>query len=243
MKYIKNSLVFLLSSLLLVGCAKEMSKEIVSKLEDKEDGISYATDITKDYRKPDFRSDGEDDEDEQIGDVDKIILHYVNDDNNCATRAFYIWVNGVDGTEYSTKEDSDIVEYAADGSMMTITMDLKNDSRFAELAEAKASSIMYIIKYQMISASNLNWGGQSEDVELKYSDFPPVGGVVEVWCTPAAGGGIAQFATEEETKVDGVKLLVLLLQQHEQLNGNFMHLMKLTSKLNQRIELLLRKIT
>ena len=206
MKHIKNTLVFLLSSLLLVGCAKEMSKEIISNLEDKEDGISYATNITKDYRIPDLKADGEDDEDEQIGDVDKIILHYVNDDNNCATRAFYIWVNGVDGTEYSLKEDSDIVQYAADGSMMTITMDLKNDARFAELAEAKASSIMYIIKFQMISASNLNWGGQSEDVELKYSDFPPVNGVVEVWCTPAAGGGIAQFATEEETKVDGVKL-------------------------------------
>ena len=56
--------------------------------------------------------------------------------------------------------------------MMTITMDLENDPRFAELAEAKSSSLMYIIKYQMISASNLNWGGQSEDVELKESSTP-----------------------------------------------------------------------
>ena len=196
----------LLPSFLLSGCTKEMSKEIISKLEDKEDGISYAHNITKDYRRPDLVYDGDDEEEEAIGDVDKVILHYVNDDNNCAQRAFYIWVNGVDGTEYSSRDDADIVEYSADGGMMTITMDFKQDNRFAELAEAKASSIMYIIKYQMISPSNLNWGGQSEDVELKYSDFPPVNGVVEVWCTPAAGGGIAQFATEEETKVDGVKL-------------------------------------
>ena len=98
--------------------------------------------ITKDYRSPDLRSGGDDDEEEQVGDVNKIILHYVNDDNNCAQRAFYIWVNGVDGTEYSLKEDADIVKYADDGSMMTITMDLENDPRFAELAEAKSSSLM-----------------------------------------------------------------------------------------------------
>ena len=208
MKRIKNTLVFLLSSLFLVSCGKEASKTIINSLEEKEEEqvVSYASNITKDYRLPDLRADGDDEEEEQVGDVNKIILHYVNDDNNCAQRAFYIWVNGVDGTEYSLKEDADIVKYADDGSMMTITMDLEHDPRFAELAEAKSSSLMYIIKYQMISASNLNWGGQSEDVELKFIDFPPVNGTVEVWCTPAAGGGIAQFATEAETKVDGVKL-------------------------------------
>ena len=208
MKGIKNSLVLLLSSLMLVGCTKEASVSLSSVFEEKEEETSYVSNITKDYRRPDVVFDGDDEggEDDPIGEVDKVILHYVNDDNNCATRAFYIWTNGVDGTEYSLKGDSDIVEYAADGSMMTITIDIKNDARFAEIQEAKTTSLMYIIKYQMISPSNLNWGGQSEDVELKYSDFPPVEGVVEVWCTPAAGGGIAQFATEEETKVDGVKL-------------------------------------
>ncbi len=205
MKNIKNTLVFLLSSLLLAGCAKEASTAVINTLENKEEGVVYSSNIVKDYRSPDIRSDGDDDEDEQIGDVNKVILHYVNDDNNCATRAFYIWCNGVDGAEYSSKEDGDIVKYETDGSMMTITIDFE-DARFAEIKEAKPSSLMYIIKFQMISAANLNWGGQSEDVELKFSNFPPVAGVVEVWCTPAAGGGIAQFATEEETKVDGVKL-------------------------------------
>ena len=206
MKGIKNTVAILLSSLLLVGCAKEASKALTQIIEDKAEGFTYASNIKKDFRRPDY-TDGDDDEgDEAVGDVDKVILHYVNDDNNCATRAFYVWVNGVDGEEYSSREDGDIVKYEADGSMMTITMDLKNDARFAEINEATPSSIMYIIKYQMISPSNLNWGGQSEDVELKFVDFPPVNGVVEVWCTPAAGGGIAQFATEAETKVDGVKL-------------------------------------
>ena len=206
MKNIKNTLVFLLSSLFLVSCGREASKAIVNKIDEGENQYVFATDISKDYRQPDVRGGEDDDEgDEQIGEVNKVILHYVNDDNNCATRAFYIWASGVDGTEYSSKADGDIVEYSADGGMMTITIDFE-DARFAEIKEAKPSALMYIIKYQMISASNLNWGGQSEDVELKFSSFPPVNGTVEVWCTPAAGGGIAQFATEAETKVDGVKL-------------------------------------
>ena len=206
MKNIKNTLVFLLSSLFLVSCGREAAKAVVEKVEDAENGYVFATNITKDYRQPDVRGGGDDDEDdEQVGDVNKVILHYVNDDNNCATRAFYIWASGVDGTEYSSKADGDIVKYSDDGGMMTITIDFE-DARFAEIKEAKPSALMYIIKYQMISASNLNWGGQSEDVELKFSSFPPVNGTVEVWCTPAAGGGIAQFATEAETKVDGVKL-------------------------------------
>ena len=207
MKGIKNTLALLLSSLMLVGCGREASKALNQVVEDKVEGFTYATNIKKDFLRPDFTFDGDEDEgDEAIGDVDKVILHYVNDDNNCAQRAFYVWCNGVDGEEYSSREDGDIVKYEADGSMMTITMNLKEDPRFAEIKEANPSSLMYIIKYQMISPSNLNWGGQSEDVELKYVDFPPVAGVVEVWCTPAAGGGIAQFATEAETKVDGVKL-------------------------------------
>ena len=205
MKRIKNTLAFLLSSLFLVSCGKAASKAIVEKVHDEEDGLVFASNITKDYRQPDVRGGEDDDEDEQIGDVNKVILHYVNDDNACLTRAFYIWASGVDGTEYSSREDGDIVKYEADGSMMTITIDFE-DARFAEIKEAKPSSLMYIIKYQMISPSNLNWGGQSEDVELKFSEFPPVNGEVTVWCTPAAGGGIAQFKTEEETKVDGVKL-------------------------------------
>ena len=206
MKNIKHTLVFLLSSLFLVSCGREASKAIVNKIDEGENPYVFATDISKDYRTPDVRGGEDDDEgDEQIGEVNKVILHYVNDDNNCATRAFYIWASGVDGTEYSSKADGDIVKYAADGGMMTITIDFEDD-RFAEIKEAKPTALMYIIKYQMISPSNLNWGGQSEDVELKFSSFPPVDGTVEVWCTPAAGGGIAQFATEEETKVDGVKL-------------------------------------
>ncbi|MBR4378241.1 MAG: hypothetical protein IKP50_05135 [Bacilli bacterium] len=150
----------------------------------------------------------EDEEDESIGPVSTVKLHYVNDDNKCASRAFYIWANGIDGVEYSDEHNgTDIVEYAADGSSMTLTININKsnpDPRFKEFVGLP--SIFYIIKYKMISESNLNWGGQSDDVELVFAEFPPVNEVVEVWSTPAAGGGMAQFATEEETKVDGIKL-------------------------------------
>lgn len=192
-----------LSSLLFSGCTKEAAKEMTKKIEAKEEGFVYASNIKKDFRSPDIRFEDNEEDEDQIGEVDVIKLHYLNDDNNCKERAFYVWVNGVGGKEYSSREDGDIVKYAEDGSSMTITIDF-NDPRFVELDGA--TSLMYIIKYKMKSPTDLNWGGQSEDVELKYVDFPPVEGKIEVWCTPAPGGGIAQFGSEQEAKVDGVNL-------------------------------------
>ena len=206
---LKNKLILLLSSLMtlsVVGNLATVDNSFVNK-------ILTNTGLIKDFSKPDitnvFAEDEEEDDEDEIGEVDKVILHYVNDDNACNGRAFYVWFNGIDGEEYSNEvkqpERSKIVNYAADGSSMTITIDFKEDTQFTRLF-GQTSYIMYIIKYKMKSESDLNWGGQSEDVKLEFAKFPPVNGIVEVWCTPAAGGGIAQFATEEETKVDGVKL-------------------------------------
>lgn len=173
-----------------------------------DDPVSYASEAETyaDLNHPHFASS--DEEEEDIGPVSTVKIHYVNEDGLCKNRAFYIWVNGVDGVEYSDERNgSDIVSYSADGTSMTIEININKDNpdpRFAEFVGR--TSIMYIIKYKMISPSNLNWGGQSDDVELFYSEFPPVNEEVNVWCTPAAGGGMAQFATEAETKVDGIKL-------------------------------------
>lgn len=200
MKQKRNTINLLLSSFLLVASVG-LIPSVVSDV--FFDDMEYSDNTVADYAHPVYASDDEEEE-EEIGDVKNIVIHYVNDDNKCKERAFYIWGTGVDGKEYSLKGDPDIVTYSDDGGMMTITMDLINDDRFKPLYGN--SSIWYIIKYQMISPSNLNWGGQSEDVELRYEEFPPVNEKVEAWCTPAAGGGIAQFLTEEETKVAGVKL-------------------------------------
>ena len=197
----KFSLGLFLSSFLVLGSVAAIGSS-VRRQRDIND--KYNDETVASYAHPVFASDDEEEEDPEIV-VNKVIIHYVNEDNKCNERAFYVWVTGVDGEEYSDAKASDVVTYESDGSKMTITMDLQNDSRFTPLSGS--ISMMYIIKYKMISPSNLNWGGQSEDVELRYEEFPPnADGTVEIWCTPAAGGGIAQFASEEETKVEGIKL-------------------------------------
>ena len=210
MKKLKSSLFILFTSLFLVGCSQEAGAASISHhVPSYTDDIVYEENTKADLSKPDYSKgksragDDEEEEEEEII-VNKVVINYVNDDNDCNKRAFYVWVTGVDGKEYSDEiEDyADVCKYDPSGSMMTITMDFVNDPRFTHLNGAE--SLMYIIKYKMKSASDLNWGGQSEDVELKYVDFPPVDGTVTVWCTPSASGGIAQFKTKAETSVDGV---------------------------------------
>lgn len=208
----RNLFVILLSSVLSLGIiVPTFFKKSVEKA--GEDSIVYNKDdkvvsFDEPHLRGKVRGTEDDEEDESIGPVSTVKIHYVNDDNKCGSRAFYIWANGIDGVEYSDEHNgTDIVDYAKDGSSMTLTINInKNnpDPRFKEFVGLP--SIFYIIKFKMISESNLNWGGQSDDVELVFAEFPPVDETVEVWVTPAAGGGMAQFATEEETKVDGIKL-------------------------------------
>ena len=215
----KRNIILIGLTSLLAGSTviPHLFKEKDEVIEDAgEDPIIYNYDSSVvSFDKPHFvkglqKADGaeEEEEEESIGPVSTVKIHYVNDDKKCKSRAFYLWANGVDGVEYSDEQNgADIIEYAADGSSMTLTINIKEgspDSRFKEFVNLP--SLFYIIKFKMISPSNLNWGGQSDDVELVYAQFPPVNEVVEVWCTPAAGGGMAQFATEAETKVDGIKM-------------------------------------
>ena len=219
---VKKLLTIVLAGALLSSCGLH-SAEATKVVPDEvlaPDTTEVDEDVAVDLRKPQFRSPEDEEEDEETFVVDKVILHYYNEDGKCnlpstAGRAFFVWCTGFDGLEYSnevnvsyTDAESHTVNrvaYSDDGTMMTITIDLLNDPEFSKFYPT--SSIMYIIKYKMQSENNLNWGGQSEDVELKFSEFPPdANRVVEVWSTPAAGGGIAQFDSEEKTKVEGVKL-------------------------------------
>ena len=208
----------LLTSVMLSSCGvRQAVKEVIQELPQEEvlepDTTVYDDNQPVDLKKPQFRSPEDDEEGEvEVYVVDKVILHYYNEDGKCneagmAGRAFYVWCQGFDGFEYSNEAvaEQGRVEYSSDGTMMTITMDLKTDPIFKQYYGC--SSLMYIIKYKMVEKSNENWGGQSEDVELKFSEFPPNSErIVEVWSTPAAGGGIAQFDSEDKTKVEGIKL-------------------------------------
>ena len=209
MKKVKHFLTTLLPSLFVVGmCLPAMINNNDSSKEDAgEDTAIYSDNLMHArYAFPDITSrlDGDDDEDEEVViEVDKVILHYYNEAGGCHGRAFYLWVTGEDGVEYNLDNASDIMTVSEDGTMMTINIDF-SDARFA--AFKGKSSLFFIVKFKMISDTQLNWGGQSDDVQLRYVDFPPIEKTCEVWTMPAAGGGIAILDSEAKTKVHGVKL-------------------------------------
>ena len=168
-----------------------------------------------DYNSPSFkRGEGDDDEDEEVTVVvDKLILYYYNEGGGNEERAFYLWVTGVDGTEFNTKygstynPGSPAIMEVVDTTLMKITLDFKNDPLFADYANR--SGLYFIIKYALKSETDLNWGGQSDDMFIIYADYPAALGennTMTLWTMPAAGGGIAILDSENKTKVHGVAL-------------------------------------
>ncbi len=220
MKKVKKTLVTLLSPLFVLLLCMTSQGQSSSKVTDLagEDTAIYQEDNDKvaKLNEPDITnkhlnaaSEDEEDEEDVAVSVDKVILHYYNEAGGNDGRAFYLWVTGVDGTEYSLDNATDIFKVNEDKTMMTINIDF-SDSRFSSFANK--SKLYFIIKYKKISATNLNWGGQSDDMQLVYSEYKDnittIDGkaVCEVWTMPAAGGGIAILTSEEETKVPGIQL-------------------------------------
>ena len=185
---------FLLSSG-LISCANNKYIE--------PDNVSYDKPTSVAIDQPDYRYEGEDD----IPSVNKLVLHYHNDDGKCGKdtttlgsdggRAFYIWNAKVDGVELMPDE------VANDGQDMMITIDFTSEE-FSKYAGT--STLLFIIKYRKVSETNLNWGGQSSDTEISFAEFAPdAQGNVEVWSTNGPGSDVLLYHTEAETKVDGVK--------------------------------------
>ena len=212
MKKVKRFLMTLLPSFFVVGmCLPVLLNSNKNQIEDpgKDTAIYDRTLTHAQFNRPDIMSADDDEDEEETVKVDKVVLHYYNEAGGCDGRAFYLWVTGVDGAEYNFDNASDIMSLSSDNTMMTITIDF-TDARFA--AFAHKSSLFFIIKFKKISDTNLNWGGQSDDVQLRYADFPQSvnmdgdKSVCEMWTMPAAGGGIALLDSEAKTKVHGVKL-------------------------------------
>ena len=128
------------------------------------------------------------DEEPEVPEVDKVIIHYHNDDGKCESRRFWLWVTDVDGAEYT----ADVL--SSDKKDMQITLDYKGD--FADFAGQEG--LYLIIK------NAGTWDGQSEDTFISFLDFPPVDKVVEIWLIPGVGNAVEVCATEEETKSDRV---------------------------------------
>ena len=209
MKKVKRVLMTLLPSFFVLGMCLPAFLGGPSKEDPGLDTAIYDQDLAHaQLNSPDILyGEGEDDDEEEVIEVDKVILHYYNEAGGCSGRAFYLWVTGEDGVEYNLDNASDIMSVNEKNDMMTITIDFINDARFAAFKDK--SSLYFIIKFKMISGTNLNWGGQSDDVQLIYENFPPQDKktkTVEVWTMPASGGGIAILDSEAKTRVHGVKL-------------------------------------
>lgn len=212
MKKVKKALMTLLPSFFILAMsacsAESLSEPILDSLEEDTALISGdnthaklgAPDVSNKVRAGD---DDEEEDPEVI--VNMVKLHYYNEAGGNEGRAFYLWCTGEDGVEYNLDNASDIFNVTDGGKMMNITIDFTTP-RFAKFAGK--SKLYFIIKYKMKSPTDLNWGGQSDDMQLIYADFPPEEGsdVCEVWTMPAAGGGIAILSSEAQTKVPGIQL-------------------------------------
>lgn len=214
MKKTKKVITALLPSLFVFGMVIPLSVTFAPSVDEAgEDTAIYSEEESgvKDYNRPDFvlnaADDDDDDSDEPFVAPNKVELHYYNDGgigggDKGSQRAFYIWASGVDGVEISRFENADFYETSSDGKMMTLHVDYANEL-FAPYAGK--SSLMFIIKFEKKSASDLNWGGQSEDMQLSFRTYPPVNGVTEVWTMPSSGGGIAILDSYNKTQVHGIK--------------------------------------
>lgn len=177
----------------------------------KDTALYFNDDNNVTYSEPSYRANEEEDEGEATIPVDKVILHYYNEGGGCEERAFYLWVTGVDGVEYNDKKpewNPGSIMTVDDTYHMTITLDFKNDANFAEFGGR--SGLYFIIKFAKKSETDLNWGGQSDDMFIKYGDYADKANykdnVLELWTMPAAGGGIAILDAEAKTRVHGVAL-------------------------------------
>lgn len=211
MKKVKKVLLTLLPSLFTLGLLIPLAASFTPVNDEAgEDTALYSDDgdLVAPYDEKQFAAEDDDDEDEPFIQPQKVILHYYNEagvigGQKGQSRAFYIWATGVDGIEISQYENSDYFSVNDAKNMMTLSFDY-DDPTF--LPFKGHPSLYFIIKFEKKSASDENWGGQSEDMQLSFRTYPPVDGLTQVWTMPAAGGGIAIVDKYEKTQVHGIKL-------------------------------------
>lgn len=177
-KVILFSLSILLIPSLLVGIKKE---QVIEK-----DNVIYDQPITYKFDKPKFASDSS-----EVY-AKKVTIHYHNDDGQNSNREFYVWGDNVPAYYLAPTVTNAGVD-------MSITIDFVNDSRFTPFLEE--TTLKFIVKRKG------TWDGQTADIILSYSEFPPdENGFVEVWTIPSEGNMLGIYKSEEETKFDKINL-------------------------------------
>ena len=167
------------SLLVVAGAAMPLSA-----LDDFRDPIQYETPVAEYYHEAKAAEEGE----AEVN-VKKVIIHYYNTDKKNGDREIYTWTTGND-----SKHSDLIQDDKSDINYWHIELDYTG----ADAAYAGKTFLNFIVK----PAKDDDWTGQSLDILLDFTLFPPnAQGVVEVWCVSARAGKVDIYATKDETKL------------------------------------------
>ena len=181
MNILKRLWVFGGAGLLVVAGAAMPGKII----DDFRDPVQYETPVAEYYHEAKAADEGGDAE----IDVKKVIIHYYNTDKKNADREIYTWTTGND-----SKHSDLIQDDKSDINYWHIELDYTG----ADAAYAGKTFLNFIVK----PAKDDDWTGQSLDILLDFTEFPPDSkGVVEVWCVSARAGKVDIYPTKDDTKM------------------------------------------
>ena len=167
---------------LLVVAGAAMPGKII---DDFQDPIQYETPVAEYYHEAKAAEEG----DAEVN-VKKVIIHYYNTDKKNADREIYTWTTGNDSKHSDLVKDSDDTT----GNYWHIELDYTG----ADSAYAGKTFLNFIVK----PAKDDDWTGQSLDILLDFTQFPPnSSGVVEVWCVSARAGKVDIYASKDDTKM------------------------------------------
>ena len=156
----------------------------LNALDDFSDPIQYETPVAEYYHEAKAADEGE----AEVN-VKKVIIHYYNTDKKNGDREIYTWTTGND-----SKHSDLIQDDKSDINYWHIELDYTG----ADAAYAGKTFLNFIVK----PAKDDDWTGQSLDILLDFTQFPPnAQGVVEVWCVSARAGKVDIYATKDETKL------------------------------------------
>lgn len=167
---------------LLVVAGAAMPGKII---DDFQDPVQYETPVAEYYHEAKAAEEG----DAEVN-VKKVIIHYYNTDKKNADREIYTWTTGNDSKHSDLVKDKDDTT----GNYWHIELDYTG----ADSAYAGKTFLNFIVK----PAKDDDWTGQSLDILLDFTQFPPnAQGVVEVWCVSARAGKVDIYASKDDTKM------------------------------------------
>ena len=162
-------------------------KHIEPKEKLEPDNIQYEDPLVIDYDKPSFVQT------KQAAKVSasSVKIHYHNEDGLCSKRAFWVWAPGVNGSQFAPTTVSQ------DGKDMELALTFTGENAMF----AGKKGISFIIKMAD------SWAGQSENVEILYSEhLPDASGCMELWVIPGDGDAVEIYDSADDTNQDRVQL-------------------------------------